>query len=175
MRALNAYSKFLDALTRVLRVILICLLSAMVLIMFFQVVMRYVFSNAQPWCEELTLYLSIACIFLGLGIATRKDSHLQVDFLIRMYGPRLKCLMTAICSIVAVVVMIVFAIYSLSLILQHATAKSVTLPVTMAQIYVIFPVGSVLVCLYSFEIIAKNLIGFMNGGKLPTAEGGKDA
>ena len=174
MRALNAYSKFLDALTKVLRVLLIIILSAMVLIMFFQVVMRYVFENAQPWCEELTLYLGLFCIFLGLGIATRKDSHLQVDFLISMYGPRLRCLMAAICSIAAVVVMIVFAIYSVSLI-QHATARSVTLPVTMAQIYTIFPIGSVLVCLYSVEIIAKNLIGFFNGGVLPELEGGKDA
>ena len=48
---------FLDGLTKVLRVILIVLLAAMVLIMFFQAIMRYVFANAQPWCEELTLYL----------------------------------------------------------------------------------------------------------------------
>lgn len=174
MRALNAYSKFLDVLTKILRVILIIILAAMVLIMFYQVIMRYVFNNAQPWCEELTLYLGIACIFLGLGIATRKESHLQVDFLIRLYGPRLRCLMTAICSIVAVVIMIIFAYYSVSLI-HHATARSVTLPITMAQVYTIFPIGSVLVCLYSLEIIAKNLIGFFNGGKLPVQEGGEDA
>ena len=105
MQVLHAYSRFLDVLTRVLRVILIVMLSAMVLIMFYQVIMRYVFSNAQPWCEELTLYLGVFSIFLGLGVATRQESHLQVDFLLRLYSPRVKCLMTALCSIVAIGVM----------------------------------------------------------------------
>ena len=172
MRLLNAYSRFLDGLTKVLRVILIVLLAAMVLIMFFQAIMRYVFANAQPWCEELTLYLGIFCIFLGLGIATRHESHLQVDFLMNLYGPRLKCLMAALCSIVAVIVMIIFGVYSISLI-QHATGRSVTLPVTMGQIYTIFPVGSLLICLYSVELIAKNIIGFLHNGELPKLEGGK--
>ena len=89
-----------------------------------------------------------------------------------LYGPRLKCLMTALCSIVAMVVMIIFGIYSVSLI-GHATGKSVTLPFTMGQIYSVFPVGSVLICLYSVELIAKNIIGFLHNGELPVLDGGK--
>ena len=56
MKVLNAYSKFLDVLTKVLRAILIVLLASMVLIMIYQVIMRYIFSNARPWCEELTCW-----------------------------------------------------------------------------------------------------------------------
>ena len=70
MKVLNAYSKFLDVLTKILRAILIVLLASMVLIMIYQVIMRYIFSNARPWCEELTLYIAIFSIMLGLGIAT---------------------------------------------------------------------------------------------------------
>lgn len=174
MQVLHAYSRFLDGLTKILRVILIVMLSAMVLIMFYQVIMRYVFSNAQPWCEELTLYLGVFNIFLGLGIATRKESHLQVDFLLRLYSPRVKCLMTAICSMIALVVMVVFAVYSISL-MQHATGKSFTMPIKMKQVYAAFPIGSVIVCLYSVEIVARNLIGFFHNGELPSMEGGKEA
>ena len=68
--------------------------------------------------------------------------------------------------------MIIFGVYSISLI-QHATGRSVTLPVTMGQIYTIFPVGSLLICLYSVELIAKNIIGFLHNGELPKLEGGK--
>lgn len=174
MQLLHAYSRFLDALTRVLRVILIAMLAAMVLIMFFQVIMRYVFSNAQPWCEELTLYLGVFNIFLGLGIASRQESHLQVDFLLRLYTPRVKCLMTALCSIIAIGVMVVFAVYSVSL-MHHATGQSFTMPIKMKQIYAAFPIGSVLVCLYSVEIVARNLIGFFHNGELPELKGGANA
>lgn len=166
MNALNAYSKFLNGLTRVLKTVLCLMLAAMVLIMFYQAVMRYVFSNAQPWCEELTLYLSMFSIMLALGMASRMDSHLQVDFLTRLYGPRMKCFMTAVWSVVSIVVMIIFAYYALRLI-GRATSRSVTLPITMAQVYMAFPIGAGILILYSIEIMIRNLVGFLHGGVLP--------
>ena len=166
MALLNKYSKFLDLLTKILRVIIITLLAAMVIIMTFQSIMRYVFSHALPWCEELTLYLSMLCIMLALGIACRKNSHLEVDFITRLYSPRFKCLTTALFSVVAIVVMIIFGKYTLSLI-DHATGVSVTMPITMGQIYYVYLVGAIVVCLYSIEIIFRNIVGFFNGGELP--------
>lgn len=55
MKVLNAYSKFLDVLTKILRAILIILLASMVIIMIYNVICRYIFSDAKPWAEELTL------------------------------------------------------------------------------------------------------------------------
>ncbi len=172
MSLLKMYSKFLDILTKVIRVVLIVFLTAMCLIMTFQVVMRYVFHNSQPWCEELSLYLMIGCIFLGLGIASRNQAHLQVDFLLRLYSPKVRCLVEMFCNIIAIAVMIVLFKYSVSLI-GHATARSITMPVTMKQIYLIFPVSSVIVTLYSIELVAKNLLGFLNNGNIPELGGDK--
>lgn len=50
---IKAYSKFLDILEKLQRAILTVSVPAMVLIMFYQVVMRYVFHNSQAWSEEL--------------------------------------------------------------------------------------------------------------------------
>lgn len=171
MKILNAYSRFLDILTKIIKVILVVFLSAMVLIMIYQVIMRYVFSAAPSWCEELTLYIGIFSIMLGLGIASRNDSHLQVDFLTRLYKPRMRCFMAALWSLVTIVLMIIFANYSLSLMMNHATARSVTLPVTMKQIYAAFPIGSAILILYSIEIMARNLVGFAHGGEVPALPG----
>lgn len=166
MKVLNGYSKFLDVLTKLLRVILIVCLGAMVLIMAYQTVMRYVFSNSQPWCEELTCYLGVTVILLGLGIASRKESHLQVDFLTRLYGPRLRCLVSAIFSLAAIVIMALVCKYTVSL-MHHAVSTSAILPIKMRQVYAIFLVGSVLLILYSVEVTARQLIGFFRGGNVP--------
>ena len=170
MNILNAYSRFLNALTKILKAVVCFLLAAMVLIMFYQAMMRYVFSNAQPWCEELTLYIGIFNVMLGLGIASRMDSHLQVDFLTRLYGPTLRCLMTAVWAIVSIVIMIVFAYYAVSLI-GKATARSVTLPITMAHVYTAFPIGAAILVIYSIEIAARNIVGFLHGGVMPALPG----
>lgn len=50
---IKAYSKFLDILEKLQRAILTVSVPAMVLIMFYQVVMRYVFHNSPAWSEEL--------------------------------------------------------------------------------------------------------------------------
>lgn len=173
MKILNAYSRFLDVLEKIIKVILVIFLSAMVLIMIYQAVMRYVFSNAPSWAEELTLYIGIFSIMLGLGVASRHDSHLQVDFLTRLYKPRVRCFMAALWSFVTIVLMVIFASYSISLMINHATARSVTLPITMKQIYAAFPIGSAILILYSIEIMARNLVGFAHGGELPTLPGRK--
>lgn len=47
---------------------------------------------------------------LGLGIASRSDSHLQVDFLTRLYKPKVRCLMAAIWSVVTIVIMAILPI-----------------------------------------------------------------
>ena len=161
----------MDVLTKILRAILIVLLASMVIIMIYNVICRYIFADAKPWAEELTLYISIFSIMLGLGIASRSDSHLQVDFLTRLYKPKVRCLMAAIWSVVTIVIMAIFAYYSVSLMVNHATARSVTLPITMKDIYMAFPIGSAILILYSIEIVARNLVGFAHGGELPALPG----
>lgn len=157
---LTQYSRFLDGVQKALKVLEILLLSAIVLIMVYQCIMRYIFQQAQPWCEELSLYLSIYSVFLGIPIAVRRDSHLQVDFLLSFMSEKTRSFISCISSLAAIAFMGVFFWYSLSLI-QHATGASTTLPLRMRDIYYSFPIGSVLVILYSIEAAAKNLAHFL--------------
>ncbi|WP_312280919.1 TRAP transporter small permease [Oscillibacter sp.] len=168
---LTYYTRFLDGVQRVIKVLEIILLAAITLIMVYQCMMRYIFQNAQPWCEELALYLSIYSIFLGIPIAVRRDSHLQVDFLLAFMSKKFRYLISAISSVAAIVFMLVFCYYGLSLI-QHATSASTTLPLKMRDIYYSFPVGAVLVILFSVEAAVRNFLNFL--GKSP-ADSGKES
>ena len=173
MSFLRLYSKFLDVVEKIIKVILVVLMGGMTFIMFFQAVMRYGFNHPLSWCEELAVYMVVYCVMLGICIATRKESHLQVDFLISFFSQKTKCLITAISSIIAIVVMVLFCWYSISL-MEVAVGKSTTLPLTMRDIYFVFPVGSILLILFSVESIVKNFIAFKNGGEVPALEGGKE-
>lgn len=168
---LTYYSRFLDGVQKVLKVLEILLLAAITLIMVYQCVMRYLFQNAQPWCEELSLYLSIYSVFLAIPIAVRRDSHLQVDFLLSFMSRKTRHLISAISAVVAIVFMVVFCKYGISLI-GHATSASTTLPLHMRDIYYSFPIGAVLVILFSVEAAAKNFLLFF--GKVPADSGKED-
>jgi TRAP-type C4-dicarboxylate transport system permease small subunit len=138
--------------------------------MVYQCVMRYIFQRAQPWCEELALYLSIYSVFLGIPIAVRRDSHLQVDFLLSFMPQRLRSLIAALSAVAAIIFMAVFCKYGISLI-QHAMGASTTLPIKMREVYYSFPIGAILVILFSLEAAAKNFLAFLSRDA-GTSEGG---
>ena len=167
---LTYYSRLLDGVEKVIKVLEILLLAAITLIMIYQCIMRYLFNSARPWCEELSLYLSIYSVFLGIPIAVRRDSHLQVDFLLNFMSQKTRYLISSISAIVAAVFMIFFCKYGVSLI-GHATGASTTLPIKMRDVYYAFPVGAVLMVLYSVESAVKNFQLFQ--GKLPVNKEGE--
>ncbi len=56
----------------------ICL-AAITLIMFLQVVMRYVFKNALPWPEESCRYIFIWLSYIGISYSIKENSLMKVD------------------------------------------------------------------------------------------------
>ena len=73
--------------------VLITLFSAL------QVVMRYCFSNALPWVEEVVVYMNVWMGFIGCSYAMQQDIALRVDF-----GPLLPQSVAGILKAVADVV-----------------------------------------------------------------------
>lgn len=55
--------------------------GAMVIILFLQVVSRYVFNNAFSWAEEVAIILFILSTYFGATAAIRTKQHLRLEFL----------------------------------------------------------------------------------------------
>ena len=96
---IKLYSKFLDLLEWVEKVILAVSVFVMVIIMVYQVILRYVFSNPNAWSEELARYLFILNVMLAAAIAVRRNSHMQIDILINLFSERVKHIFTIISTI----------------------------------------------------------------------------
>ena len=63
---------------RALRLLLAILLGGLSLLMFIQVVMRYVFNSSIVWSEEVPRIMLIWLVFVGLA-TTMKGKHLIID------------------------------------------------------------------------------------------------
>ncbi len=75
MRFLRWVDKYLE------ESLMLVLLAAMVCIMGLQVFMRYVLASSLSWPEELTRYMFIWFVFLGIGYGIRYDIHIRVNIL----------------------------------------------------------------------------------------------
>src|SRR5690606_38231361 len=70
--------------------ILAAVLGVIVVVMFFQVVFRYVFNNSITWSEELIRYLFVWITFFGTALCFRDRIHIGVDFFLEQMPPKLR-------------------------------------------------------------------------------------
>lgn len=78
------------------------------LIIFAQIIMRSVFNNSLTWSEELTRYIFIWQIWLGVSIAQKEKQHIKVELLFNFFkGERFR----AAIDIVATLILIAFNVF----------------------------------------------------------------
>ena len=60
---------------------LIISLAVMVIVIFMQVVMRYIFNNSLSWSEEFARYLFVWFSWMGVSAGLKDGEHLKVELL----------------------------------------------------------------------------------------------
>ncbi len=76
--SMNILFRMLNKLTQAVGMLSFC---AMCIIIFFQVIARYVFSNAFAWPEEVARFFFIICTFASINYCMEKDGHLRLMIL----------------------------------------------------------------------------------------------
>lgn len=61
--------------------LLVCSLIFTVVLVFLQVILRYVFGSSLSWSEELARYIFIWQIWMGTSVAQRDRSHVRIEAL----------------------------------------------------------------------------------------------
>lgn len=56
-------------------------LWGIVVIMGIQIIMRYVFKSSLAWSEEVSRYLFIWMVFVGISYGIKNGSHMRIDML----------------------------------------------------------------------------------------------
>ena len=146
---------FLDSFEE--NLLLLILFSAVVLI-FMQVVMRYVFKNSLSWSEELGRYLFIWLTWLSTGYAVRKKRHLRIEVITDFFNERGKLII----DIGAMVVWSGFTVFLISkswlvtsMVWRRAQlTPALEIPVALA--YAAVPVGATIMLLRLIDEIIRS-------------------
>ena len=83
-----AVERLIDLYCRFLKVTIVVCLATMVVLVFTNVVLRYLFNSGIATSEELSRWLLVWLTFLGAIVALRQHAHLGVDTLVRMLPAR---------------------------------------------------------------------------------------
>jgi C4-dicarboxylate transporter DctQ subunit len=72
--------------------------GAMFIVLFLQVISRYVFNAAFSWSEELALILFVWSIYLGAAAAIRRHQHLRLEILLDKVSPRIRMMLDLVAN-----------------------------------------------------------------------------
>ncbi len=114
------------------------------LLLFTNVVMRYVFLEPIFWAEELARYLMVWLIFLGAGEVAGAEGHISVNIITRFLGPRGNKVLSRLVKLLCAIFCVVLAYYSWRHTMRVRSAHQVTaaLDFPMWWAYLSIPVGS---------------------------------
>ena len=149
-------------------IILLPAFTVSTVLIFIQVVMRYVFHHSLAWSEELVRYMYVWETWIGVSYAAHRGSHLRITMLRDKLPPKGQ----KIVEFIVTLIWIAFAIFvfrqgvrALQTIAKFGQ-KSSALRIPMQWCYLSIPVG---MCMMTIRLIENAIKSFLSDRK---AKGG---
>jgi len=135
-------------LNRVEDALLVTVLSASVLIIFWQVIRRYVFNSSLSWSEEIARFMFIWISWLGISLGQGKGQHISVTLLTDRLKGRLQNAVLVFSDLITFAISLVVLWYGYVVMVQtmHQGTSSAALNIPMYLIFMAVPFSSFLMC-----------------------------
>ena len=139
----NALYKFLDYACAFL-------ILALTLLIFWQVVARYVMNNSLTWSEELGRYMFVWITFVGLPAALKAGAHVAIDLLLKKTHGAFHMTILTVNAVATFLIGLVICVSGCRLVALGVGQISSAMQIPMQYVYVIIPVSGL--CLAFFAV-----------------------
>lgn len=129
-------------INKILRFIVIIMLSVMSVVVFAQVLFRIVHLSI-PWSEELSKYLLIWSTFLGAAICIRKGSLVGLEFLKNSMSEEKQKILQTILNLIVCAMLLFLINVGFWAVRRVWFQITPVLKLSMGLMYAVIPIGSV--------------------------------
>jgi TRAP-type mannitol/chloroaromatic compound transport system permease small subunit len=151
---------------------------ALMIIVVYDVAMRYIINRPSQWGLEMNGFLLLAVTFLGGGYALLRDAHVRVNIIHDRFPPRVRAAVDVSTYLVFFIVCVVLLYYG-SKVAWDSLRSNTRTPSTWGPVMwpsqMLIPIGAVLIGLQGLAKWIRNLKVVIKGGELkdtPTETGG---
>jgi TRAP-type C4-dicarboxylate transport system permease small subunit len=141
----------LNALERLIAVVIGCAFLFALALNFSNVVGRYVFHAPIFWAEEAMIYTFVWCVFLGAALVALRGNHLRVELLEWVLPERTRRALAILSHLVTIVLMtfVAWRAWILVALVQRVQQTSIVAEIPMTVPYGAVFIGSGLLALAS--------------------------
>jgi len=154
---LRQLTKFDNLLAKGEAVVLILLVMVMTLVVFLQVIYRYVLAQPLHWSEELARYVFVWLSILGAALGLQKQGHFGLDLFFKMLPNRWRSLVGPFIHLLMGAVIFVIFTQGIVLVQKTIAQESPAMGLSMGWVYACLPVGAGLMALHLIVIFLKDI------------------
>lgn len=158
--------KFINALNKTEEIVIVAMFAIMVVAIFSQVVMRYVFNNSLYWSEELGKFMFIWISWLGISIGEKRGEHIKITMLTDKFSPKGQHIVNIISELIVIGILLVTIYYGISLVISQSTTHYAGIKISVSWGYLSVVVGCCLMLLRSIGMVVSSIKN-INSGRTP--------
>ena len=138
-------------------VVLVCgsLLFGITMLIFVQVIFRYLLQNSISWSEELTRYMMIWAVFLASGYVLSKGGHANIDLLVSRFSPKIRVVVEKGSLLLILLFSCLVIRYGFMLMWFGRRQISSALEIPMNYVYLAIPIGGFLLVFYCLVLLMR--------------------
>ncbi len=172
MKILQLYIKIIDGLNEYIGIFVSWLTALMVLVVFYDTVMRYAFEKGNVAIQELEWHIFAVVFLIGAAYALKNGAHVRVDIIYTRLGPKARAWIDLLGSFFFLIPFAVMVIYATQNFIANSWAvREISpdpggLPARYA-LKAMIPVGFALLILQGVSEMFKNflvVLGIDEGG-----------
>lgn len=155
---LRALIKVDDLLAKGEAGVLIGFVGVMTVVVFLQVIYRYVLTQPLYWSEELARYLFVWLSIFGAALGLQKQGHFGLDLFFQILPKRGRRIVGLLVHLLMGAVVIVILVEGITLVQKTLLQESPAMGISMGWAYACLPVGAALMAIHLVVIIFKEVV-----------------
>lgn len=145
----NFLTSFFNKLDWFLKTLVVIGNGLMLLLVFAQVITRYVFNYTPAFGEELARYLFVWIVFLSLPLVARYGGHMAIETITsRVKGATLKFL-NILADIFTIAFLAIMVWCGIQMVIRTNFQTSPAMMIPMSWVYIVIPFGCAVMLLYT--------------------------
>lgn len=154
-----------NALDKTLKFLSILALISMIILVFFNAVLRYFFDSGIAWSEEFARICFVYMIFLGIILVAKERGHLTVDIVISALPAKYQMFFLFFADILVLIAVSFVTYGAYQLMLLTYTQQMPATGISSAFLYLAAVISSISYFLIVFTNLWKHIKWALQGGK----------
>lgn len=143
-RIIMKLEKIDSVMSKIEHFVIVFTFSLMCVLLFAQVFSRKIFNLPIPWTEELSRYLFVWFVYIGVSYAIKEKSHVSVSFIMDKLSSRTHAAFSIFIYLIMIAILIIILPCSVRFVKSQFVIAATATEIPMGYVYLALPIGFVM-------------------------------